>query len=150
MYSTAEIAGSSGSENDVQLPDEYDQINRDLRVFRALSPRDLQARILAASELPDTYTLKVRHGSLRTSSSFDGEAIAGADERLAGQVELIRPISRYLDDLTVVYSIHDTPTCLLGWDHREELLEHVEEDECMSFAARTFGDFADELRVWGR
>ena len=118
------------SENDVQLPDEYDQINRDLHVFRALSPRDLQSRIEAASHLPDTYTLSIRHGSLLTSSTYDAEAINGADDRLAGQAELITPIAKYLDDLSVVYSVHDTPSSILSWDHRSEILEHIEEDEC--------------------
>ncbi|ORY21979.1 hypothetical protein BCR39DRAFT_474188 [Naematelia encephala] len=116
-------------ENDVQMPDEYDQINRDLLPFRALSPTDLRNRITAAAHSKDTYTLKIKRGSLRTSAMYDDAEINGADARLAGQAELIRPIASFLPDLEVVYSVHDTPMNLISWDHRRELLEHVEEDE---------------------
>ncbi|WWD20528.1 hypothetical protein CI109_105004 [Kwoniella shandongensis] len=116
-------------ENNVQLPDEYDQIHTDLLPFRALSPRDLNARINAATRLPDTYTLRVRKGSLRTLSTYDSKAIEGANERLEGQTELIRPIAKFLGDITVVYSVHDTATAVVGYDHKRELLEHVEEGE---------------------
>ncbi|WVQ85782.1 hypothetical protein IAT38_007949 [Cryptococcus sp. DSM 104549] len=115
-------------EHNVPLPDEYDQIHTDLLPFRALSPRGLSARILAAAQLPDTYTVAIRHGSLRTKSIY-ARTIEGADERLEGQAELIRPIAKWLPDLTVVYSVHDTATAVVGWDHKRELLEHVEDDE---------------------
>ena len=118
------------SENNVPLPDEYDRIYKDLLPFAALSPRDLNARIDAAAHLPDTYTLRITRGSLRTSSTYDGKAINGAEDRLKGQTALIGPIAKYLEDMTVVYSVHDTPISVLGWDHRQELLEHAEEDEC--------------------
>ena len=118
-----------GSTNNVQLPDEYDQIHRDVQPFHALSPRDLQKRIETASKRSDTYTIEVRHGTVRTSASYDN-SINGADERLSGQTELIAPIAQYLGDLKVVYSVHDTPAILLSWGHRSELLEHIEEDEC--------------------
>lgn len=52
----------------------------------------------------------------------------------AGQAKLIASVVQYLSDLTVVYSVHDTVTALLSWDHREELLELIEEGECESDA----------------
>ncbi|WRT70499.1 uncharacterized protein IL334_007497 [Kwoniella shivajii] len=115
-------------ENDVLLPDEYDQINKDLYPFRALSPRDLNKRIKEASKLSDTYTLKMKRGSMRTNVFYSAD-IKGANERLEQQVELIKPITHMLPDMEVVWSIHDTPRTIIGWDHRRELSEHVEEDE---------------------
>ncbi|KAL7425261.1 hypothetical protein Q5752_000949 [Cryptotrichosporon argae] len=114
-------------EHGVELPDEYDQIERDLKPFRALHPRDLKARIDAASRLQDTYTLKVRHGSIRTSSAFGD--IHGADQRLEGQTELLRPVAKWINDFAVVYSVHDTPSVVLSDEHRRDLLEHADEDE---------------------
>ncbi|KAK8850347.1 hypothetical protein IAR55_004265 [Kwoniella newhampshirensis] len=116
-------------EHDVPLPDEYDQIHHDLLPFRALSPRDLNSRIDVASLLPDSYTLKVKRGSIRTLSTYDSQAIEGANERLEGQAALLRPIAQWLGDITVVYSVHDTATAVVGYDHKRELLEHVEEGE---------------------
>ncbi|KAK4686098.1 hypothetical protein P7C73_g4039, partial [Tremellales sp. Uapishka_1] len=114
-------------EHDVPLPDEYDRIHIDLLPFRALSPSTINSRVARASQLPDTYTLKIKHGSLRTFATYGN--IQGANERLEGQTDLIRPIAHWLGDLEVVYSVHDTPTNLIGWDHRRELLEHVEDGE---------------------
>ncbi|WVF68121.1 hypothetical protein IAT40_002884 [Kwoniella sp. CBS 6097] len=116
-------------ENNVPLPDEYDQIYRDILPFRALSPRDLSARSYAASQLPDTYVLRVKRGSLRTKALYSHEAIHGADERLEQQADLLRPIARWLPDLEAVWSVHDTPRTVIGYGHRRELLDHVEEDE---------------------
>jgi hypothetical protein len=116
----------------VPLPDEYDRISKDLLPYFAISPADLRERIHAATKLPDTYTLKVRKGSVRTTMSYNRQAIFGADERMAGQIDLLKPIAQYLGDFEAVYSVHDTPTNMVGWDHQRELLEHVDEDECES------------------
>jgi hypothetical protein len=79
--------------------------------------------------MPDTYTLRIYHGSLRTVPNYSS-SIGGADARLEGQMELITPIAKYLPDMSMVYSVHDTPLVILGWDHKIDLLEHVEEGEC--------------------
>lgn len=123
------MAHTTGSENDDQLPDEYDQIHRDLLPFRGLSPDELNKRIDAASKMPVTYTLKVRHGSIRTSASYDRD-LPGADARLEGQLHLLKPVAKWIPDMSAVYWIHDTPTNLISWDHKAELIEHFEEGEC--------------------
>ncbi len=58
--------------------------------------------------------------------------------RLTGQSELLKPVARWIDDMTVVYSVHDTPTALLGWDHRQDLSDHVEEGECECFRSMSW------------
>ncbi|WWC92054.1 uncharacterized protein L201_007008 [Kwoniella dendrophila CBS 6074] len=115
-------------ENGIPLPDEYDQIERDLLPFRALSPRDLNNRIEAASQLADTFTMRVKRGSVRTNV-FYSENIHGADERLDQQAELLSPIAQWLPDMEIVWSVHDTPRNIIGYDYRRELVEHVEEEE---------------------
>jgi hypothetical protein len=118
------------SDNNIQLPDEYDQIDRDLLPFRALSPQELNRRIEKASLLPDTYTLRIKHGSLRTSVTNGVNDIHGAKERLEGQAALIAPIAKELEDFTAVYSVHDTALVVISYNHRRDLLEHVDEEEC--------------------
>jgi hypothetical protein len=113
----------------VQLPDEYDQINHDLLPFRALSPSDLNRRLDLASRMPDTFTLRIRRGSLRTSVSF-GDEIYGANERLEGQADLVKHVAKDLGDLTAVYSVHDSARVVISYGHRRDLLEHVDEEEC--------------------
>jgi hypothetical protein len=118
--------------NNVTLPDEYDQIDRDLLPFRSLSPTDLNRRLDRIRKLPGTYTLRVEHGSLATSKLFDEEDIDGAKERVEGQVRLILPIAEYLEDFTAVYWVHDTPSGLISYNHRKELLNYLDEEECES------------------
>lgn len=118
------------SDNNIQLPDEYDQINRDLLPFRALSPQELNRRIESASLLPDTYTLRIKRGSLRTSVTNGIDGIHGAKERLEGQAALMAPIAKELEDFTAVYSVHDTASVTISYNHRRDLLEHVDEEEC--------------------
>lgn len=71
----------------------------------------------------------MRRGLVRTSArvnTSDWLHVARKD----GQLALIRPIARYLPDMTVVYTVHDTPFNFVSHAHKEELLEHIEDDEC--------------------
>lgn len=117
------------SEHNIPLPDEYDVIHESLAPFHALSPSDLNARITLASQQEDTFMLKIKHGSIRTSV-LDSAKIHGSDQRLAGQVDLVREVARHLPDLRAVWWLHDTPGVVVGWDHRRELMDLVEEGEC--------------------
>lgn len=84
------------------------------------------------SKLQGTYTLRVEHGSLRTSMLFDEKDIDGAKERVDGQAGLILPIAKDLEDFTAVYWVHDTPSGLISYNHRKELLNYLDEEECES------------------
>lgn len=110
------------------LPDEYDIIHKSLSPFYAISPRDLDARINKAARKEDTFTLRIKRGSIRTSTLEI--RIPGSDERLSGQVDLIREVAKWLPDLRAVWWLHDTPGVVLGWDHRRELMDLLEEGEC--------------------
>src|SRR6478736_937191 len=79
-------------DNNVTLPDEYDQIDRDLLPFRALSPEELTRRLEGTRQWPHTYILQVKNGSLLTTVSFDESEIGGARERIDGQAALIEPV----------------------------------------------------------
>ncbi|BEJ11490.1 hypothetical protein CspHIS471_0109120 [Cutaneotrichosporon sp. HIS471] len=115
-------------DNGIQLPDEYDQIDRDLRLFRALHPNDILLRMNRAARDPDTFTIKVHHGLMRSTSSVNSSDWLHV-ARKDGQLELIRPIVEYLPDMIAVYTVHDTPFNFISYSHREELLEHVDDDE---------------------
>jgi hypothetical protein len=118
-------------ENKVRLPDEYDQINKDMYLFRAIKPEDLMKHVEEAASMDDTFTIKVKGRALRTRGTYDSEEIGGADARLQGQVELIMDygIEKWTGDFQAVYGIHDTPQGFIGWDHRADLLELVEDGE---------------------
>lgn len=50
--------------------------------------------------------------------------------RMRDQAELLLPIVRFLDDMAVVYSVHDTPQGIVSWAHRKELEDYVEDGDC--------------------
>jgi len=114
----------------VQLPDEYDQIYHDLRPFKAISPSDLARRNEKAAQLPDTYTLEVKEGSLKFKPNFDVGKLQGGKARMEGQVALLKPIAKHVPDFKAVYSVHDTAKILVARSRRAELISRSEEDDC--------------------
>ena len=119
-------------ENDVQLPDEYDQINADLALFRALSPAELNRRVGDALGYPDTFHVIVEDGQVVTGGTFAESEIEGAQDRMSGQVDLLAEfdIISWLPDFRAVFGVHDTPLGFIGSDHRSDLLNAVEDGEC--------------------
>lgn len=121
------------SENDIPLPDEYDQISHDLNPFKALSPTEIQKRLKLSLNIPEAYVISVRSGSVTASFTpgTHGHALETAKDRLAGQLGLIEPVAALLEDFTAIYSVHEPAVHLLGFEHRRELGEHLERGECM-------------------
>lgn len=118
------------SEHNVQLPDEYDQIEKDIAPFYAMSPPDLRQLIEKSGRSGDTYTLTVKDGVLTTESNFKPEPIHF--ERLDGQTTLIKNVAKDLPDMVAVYTVHDTPHSLLSQEHRAEIKERIIDGECES------------------
>lgn len=118
-------------ENNVQLPDEYDQISKDLYLFRAISPSDLHRRIQKASAYPDTFTIVSKGGRIRTLPNYDESKIHGATARLEGQLSLLLDfgIQEWVGDFIAVFGIHDSPQAFIGYDHRSDLESLVEDGE---------------------
>lgn len=99
-----------------------------MELFWGLSPADLKSRILKSSQEKDTYTITVRDGALSFYRTYAPDEFH--DSRAAGQLDFLDAISHDLPNMMVVYSVHDTPNTIIPWDHREDILEHIEEGEC--------------------
>ncbi|WOO79768.1 Beta-1,2-xylosyltransferase 1 [Vanrija pseudolonga] len=125
-------------DNNVQMPDEYDQIERDMRPFYALQSKDLRERIDMHSNDKDTYTIKVTNGKITTTAQYKDEAIHHA--RLKSQLDLIKDVAQWIPDMKAIYTVHDTPMSLINWDHRVEIADRLEEDEYLDTAVNVEGD----------
>lgn len=90
------------------------------------------------SQQKDTFTLIVQNGSLETAAMFDDNQINGADMRLQQQVELVQDVVRWLPDLRAVWSVHDTPSSIISYQHRAELIERVEDNDCECGPSSTY------------
>lgn len=115
-------------ENQVQLPDEYDTIWRDLEPFWGMDPDDL-SRLQAVQETkPDSFTIAKNetHDSHLARTAFsDPETwqqralLRGLDEI----VDLLRPIEDALPPYRVVLSPHDNPNLLSDYYVKKATLD---------------------------
>lgn len=122
------------SENNVPLVDEYDSIMRDIYIFHAFSPSELNKRVDAAMQHADTFTISLNDGNIRTRTPYAMDHIEGAKARIEGQVDLLREfgVTNWIPDCRAVYSVHDTPQSLVGYEHRIDLESLIEDRECES------------------
>ncbi|KAG6884642.1 hypothetical protein C0993_009359, partial [Termitomyces sp. T159_Od127] len=123
----------------VQLPDEYDQIHRDLEPFWGMDPRDLQ-RLQAEWEAhADSYTIgKVRDGPI-SLVNYSLPAIQPETFDLrdgAYQImNLLKEVEEKIPPFRAVFSPHDNPNLPFDWQLREQAIKHA--------AAETFLDIND-------
>ncbi|KAG9026634.1 Glycosyltransferase Family 90 domain containing protein [Tulasnella sp. JGI-2019a] len=124
--------------NNVQLPDEYDQINRDLAPFWGMKPNTLQNLQHSLQQKKDTFTLSVKGHS--SSLSAQGEVTEGAEEsasmRADAQLDVITVLEQWLPDFEATFSIHDAPQEFIDFEMRSHLEEkglggedYMEEEE---------------------
>ncbi|KAJ9115819.1 hypothetical protein QFC22_004960 [Naganishia vaughanmartiniae] len=114
-------------ENNVQLPDEYDQINRDLEPFRGMWPAYLHSLQPEWEEMPGTYVLECNAPEkpgchlAKTTFSEAGEERVGI-ERALEQLGLLKDVEEYLPHLRVTFSGHDGPAQMVGHEYRLRLV----------------------------
>ncbi|ODN95887.1 hypothetical protein L198_04506 [Cryptococcus wingfieldii CBS 7118] len=109
--------------NKVKIVDDYDQINRDIEPYFALSPEMFRKRVddLTKTEHTSHITL-----SPTTASSLYGERAHSSRARWL--FELLEPIAQYLPgEVTLSLSDHDLGSWLLGDDQKQAALEAIEE-----------------------
>lgn len=89
-------------EHDVQLPDEYDTIMRDVEMFFALPPSVFRQRVDTLVNDPsfhmskESFTINIKNGAL-TMSGPHGQGSRAEETR-----DLVEPIASLLPDLSCV------------------------------------------------
>ncbi|KAG1844512.1 hypothetical protein DFJ58DRAFT_802581 [Suillus subalutaceus] len=114
--------------HNVQLPDEYDQINTDLAPFWGIDPTRLQAIQLAHESHVHSYTLAK---STPSGPVHVGNESLPADERtrqglLIGANQLIELMEGIQDELPLfraVFSPHDNPNVFVTHETRRKVVE---------------------------
>lgn len=98
-------------ENNVQLPDEYDSIHRDMETFFALPPSVFRARVQKLVGEPDFYmsresfTVNIKDGRLSMTGPH------GAGSRAEETRGLVEPIARLLPDMQCVLTCGKQAGC---------------------------------------
>jgi hypothetical protein len=121
--------------NNVQLPDEYDFIYRDLEPFWGINPTDLLALQSAQEDVPDSYTIAKTLGSLSkvVKTSFrepekvkERGLLRGAEEIL----DLLYDVEHLLPPFRIVVSPHDNPNLLSDYFIKNATLEAAAAGTC--------------------
>lgn len=100
--------------NDVQLPDEYDQIHRDLEPFWGIEPSELLDTQSELERKKDSYTIgkTSTSGVAVVQTSFEdgryNQLIVGSVKVIA----LLQEIEEFLPPFRAVFSPHDGPNLL--------------------------------------
>jgi hypothetical protein len=113
--------------NKIILPDEYDQINRDIYPFFAYKKQGIfKQKLDATFQMPDTFSISVIDGEIITNKTFSEEARGGM-VRMSNQLDLLKPFAKYLPNVSVVFSVHDTPRIYPQYEHRLDMLKCASE-----------------------
>lgn len=120
------------SEHNVSLPDEYDHLDSVIRLFYAHSPSSIRQRVRQTTILPDSYTLVNTAGTVTVRRNFDAKRHPGGEVRIAAQVEMLKPVAKWLGDFEAVWSLDDTGRVFTGWNQILEMERAIEDGECKS------------------
>ncbi|KAF7980093.1 hypothetical protein HWV62_39904 [Athelia sp. TMB] len=132
----------------VQLPDEYDQIYRDLEPFWGMDPQEMRMLQAEHESLVDSYTIGKDHKSdpvsvlkvcpalvlplsrLTSQTSFSDGASANALQMFGDQAEemisTLKPVQQHIPPFRAVFSPHDNPNLLTDWEVKNLLIEAAE------------------------
>jgi len=103
----------------VQLPDEYDQIHRDLEPFWGISPEDLQAAQAELEAAANTYTFASQNGKFVLAISnlqSTPEHQSGTRIRWEGHLKLLAEVQQWLPDFRATFAMDDGPAQFIGYD----------------------------------
>lgn len=113
-------------QNDVQLPDEYDQIYHDLEPFWGLDPLQLREALDEVAKLKDSYTLGKREWDAPITVLSDNLPPARKQDMLAQvakpMMDLLKDVYKFIPPFQGAFSPHDNPELLVDHSWKSEAL----------------------------
>lgn len=129
--------------HNVQLPDEYDQIYRDLEPFWGIDPVDLKLMQSQHESHLDSYTIgKDRIADplslLKVSFSYHGEGTSDKAHRSQAweMIDTLKEVQEFIPPFRAVFSPHDNPNLFTDWEVRTQMVKAAAVRKCASFASR--------------
>ncbi|KAG6890054.1 hypothetical protein C0995_012512 [Termitomyces sp. Mi166 len=116
-------------ENNVQLPDEYNQIYKDLEPFWGYHPRDLQELRKEQEFHTDTFTLGLngtdqldilRVSFASSTNNWNPDDLLGGARSI---IEILRDVEQDLPPFRAVVSPHDSPTLFSDYEVKKMALD---------------------------
>ncbi|KAJ7840853.1 glycosyl transferase family 90-domain-containing protein, partial [Mycena olivaceomarginata] len=110
--------------HDVRLPDEYDQIDRDLAPFYGVAPTDLQEALRALEAHEHFYTIGKNgdgYGGLEMLNyTLPQDALAAPGFEI---IELMREVEAELPPFRAAFNPYDAPNLVLDYELRQQALD---------------------------
>lgn len=117
--------------NNVPLPDEYDQINRDLEPLYGLDPSTLIAEQQRIEGSRYTFTLvNSPPGTLKTEGI--NVTSPGDGKKSEPQIEFLQDVAKDIPEFRATYSIHDGSSKNMYWHLKQHLIDAAREGKCES------------------
>lgn len=121
-------------ENNVQLPDEYDQIYHDLEPFWGINPKDLRDLQSEWEGHKDSYTLGKTRGTpigvvnftLEDRDNLQYHLLNGAFELIA----LLNDVHKSIPPFRAVFSPHDNPNLHTDYELKSMALKAAAANKC--------------------
>ncbi|KAG8961623.1 Glycosyltransferase Family 90 domain containing protein [Tulasnella sp. 419] len=112
-------------ENNVQLPDEYDQIFNDISPYLGMHPDTVRKQQTSWEKQSDTYTLVSRGGKIKLDhhTMSKEEEVFVAENRARDQLLLLEPIQEWLPDFRATFTAHDVPYQFIGYSVKADAKE---------------------------
>lgn len=122
----------------MQLPDEYDQIYKDLLPFRSIRPRDIRELVRRDKRVgPGHFRVEIKDGKATGRPSYAPSGLH--DKRLEQHVDLLKSsgAQSWIPDASAILSISDVPNVLMSAVQRRELIDLGDAAEWWSIDAKT-------------
>lgn len=108
--------------HDVQLPDEYDQIHRDLEPYWGMDPADLQELYTELETKKSNFVVVIKEDG----ENLDLLNLLVNPERPQGPawsvIDLLQDVQAHLPPFRAIFSFHDGPNRLNDFDMKQSLL----------------------------
>lgn len=127
-------------ENNVQLPDEYDQIYEDLEPYWGMDPNDLQDIVREWEAHEDSYTIgKAMDGLIGLANYSLGPGNDHIQKEITIGVshitDLLEDVEEFIPPFRAVFSPHDNPNLHTDFELRSQALRHAAAGTCKESAS---------------
>ncbi|KAF9078042.1 hypothetical protein BDP27DRAFT_1310663 [Rhodocollybia butyracea] len=125
----------------VQLPDEYDQIHRDLEAFWGVDPQELQA----AESMPEIWGRTNRYTvgkvaiqdpiDILNVTRYDSIPLPNFVENGNNIISMLRKfdLEQYIPPFRAIFGVSDNPSIPIHWDLYSQAVEHAKKGTTATF-----------------
>lgn len=110
--------------NNVRLIDEFDLIEKNLKMYRAFSPKSFRGRVEHAKKTLDvSWGIRVHNGEVTSEGQLWDHA------RAFGVIDLTKRFRQHLPNMLIWYNGHDGARIAVAWEERARLEALVDAGE---------------------